>query len=350
MIIDSHVHLRDEEQADKETIKHGLEVARDSGVSAVFDMPNTKRPVINKDRLLERLALAKTAKVPEVFYGIYLGATANSEQLKIAVELYRKFPQVVGMKLYAGESVGNLAVTEFEDQLKVYETLSREGYNGVLFVHPEKESEMNRGIFNHLEPITHSMARPHYAETESVREQIEFAKSTKFKGKLHMAHISVPKSVEIINESKRNGIDVSSGVCPHHLIFSDEEMLLEDGLLYKMNPPLRPGEMNNEMLELLKQGKIDWIETDHAPHTLKDKLEHPYMSGIPGLAHWPLFIEFLKNNEFTEKQIFDLTFGNIQDRFGIDVTINHRKNKDRRNDYSFNPYSDLEKELDWNPK
>jgi len=87
MYADMHVHFRDEEQSEKETIKHGLEVARDSGVSVVGDMPNTERPVINEARLLERFYLAGKADVPEVAYGAYIGVTADPEQLKKAVEL-----------------------------------------------------------------------------------------------------------------------------------------------------------------------------------------------------------------------------------------------------------------------
>jgi|TARA_Y100000310_G_scaffold279036_1_gene297918 dihydroorotase len=122
MIIDSHVHLRDEEQKGKETIDHGLEVARDSGVVAVFDMPNTLRPVTTRERVGDRLRLAQDANVPEVFYGTYMGLTADSEQVKQAVGVYRDFfPHVVGFKLYAGHSVGNLGVVDFEDQRRIYE-------------------------------------------------------------------------------------------------------------------------------------------------------------------------------------------------------------------------------------
>ena len=121
MIIDAHVHLRDFSQSYKETVRHGLEVARDSGVSAVFDMPNTNPPITNRETLLDRFKLAEDANVKEVFYGVYLGATADPEQLKRAVGLFREFPRkVVGMKLYAGESVGNLAVKDYANQFVVF--------------------------------------------------------------------------------------------------------------------------------------------------------------------------------------------------------------------------------------
>src|SRR3989344_5084807 len=91
MVIDCHVHFRDEEESKKETIEHGLLVARDSGVSAGFDMPEKKNPVNSTERNDARLELAKRAGVEEVFYGTYIGLTADTEQIKRAVETYREF-------------------------------------------------------------------------------------------------------------------------------------------------------------------------------------------------------------------------------------------------------------------
>src|SRR3989338_2810970 len=105
MYIDSHVHLRDFKQKHKETIAHGLEVARDSGVDAVFDMPNTDPVVIDEKTAAERINLADSSGVNDFFYGVFLGVTSNPEQIKGAVDAYRKlFPRVVGIKLYAGHS------------------------------------------------------------------------------------------------------------------------------------------------------------------------------------------------------------------------------------------------------
>src|SRR3989344_2252827 len=142
MFIDTHVHLRDFRQQYKETIKHGLEVARDSGVVAVFDMPNTDPAVTTEEVLLDRMKVAREAGVPEVFYGVYMGLTADQEQVRRAVEATRRHREAVGLKLYAGHSVGNLGVIEVEEQQQVYAALAAEGYVGLLAVHAEKESCM----------------------------------------------------------------------------------------------------------------------------------------------------------------------------------------------------------------
>ena len=146
MYIDCHVHCRDEEQAKKETIEHALSVAKDSNLSAIFDMPNVARPVTTRKRVLERFELAKSVH-SIIFYGVYIGLTSNPEQIKEAVETYREFfPKkdsgmgVIGLKMFAGKSVGDLAIVEPEQQREVYAQLGKLRYRGVLAVHCEKES------------------------------------------------------------------------------------------------------------------------------------------------------------------------------------------------------------------
>lgn len=346
MVIDCHVHFRDEEEAHKETIEHGLLVARDSGVSAVFDMPNTKRPVISRERVEERLALAKKAGVKEVFYGTYIGLTADEEQIKEAVAVYREFfPRVVGFKLYAGHSVGNLGVICEEDQRKVFFTLAREGYDGVLAVHAEKESLMHKEVWNYREPITHCIARPPEAEIESAKDMIKFSLDYKFEGKLHIAHVSAPEAVEIIDNARNLGVDISGGACPHHFIYGYGVMLGKDGIMYKVNPPLRKPGDNKKMLEFLREGKIDLIETDHAPHTIEEKISGNFMSGITGIQNWGFYKEYLFTNGFAAGQVERLTFGNVTKRFGFEVEMNKRDLIDRRGDYPFDYYELAEGEL-----
>ncbi len=347
MYIDSHVHLRDFKQKHKETIQHGLEVAYDSGLDAVFDMPNTDPPVMTRDLVVDRLRIAKDANVHGVFYGLYIGLAADPEQVKKAVEVYREFPQVIGMKLYAGHSVGNLGVVTEESQRAVYETLARDGYDGVLAVHCEKETYLHPESWNPGKPITHCYARPEKAEIESVEDQLRLVREIGFNGKLHIAHISSPKAVDLVVEAKEQGVDASCGICPHHFIYDWSQMHHGNGLLWKMNPPLREPASRERIFQYLKDGKINWIETDHAPHTLEEKTKNPYMSGIPGIAWWPLFEEFLRQHNFSDKQIEELTFSNIAKRYGIDIQLSRRNIKDRRADYPFDPYKKIAEELGW---
>jgi len=358
--IDGHVHLRDFEQDHKETIAHGLQVARAAGVAAVFDMPNTKPSILDREVVERRLDLADRANTIQVFYGLYIGLTSKSRQVREAVDIFQDFPQVVGMKLYAGHSVGELAVTELADQKTVYQTLAEAGYKGVLTVHCEKESlilkdEHGEQLFNSGNPVSHSYARPEDAEKESVIDQLQLLRDTNFSGKFNVTHVSTPDAVDLINAAKEEGLDVSSSVCPQHFML-DWKIYTNgsNGALFKVNPALRHPDTRKKMLQYLSEGKIDWIETDHAPHTLEEKTgvtlsktgKPIYMSGLPGLAAWPIFDLYLQHHGFSAEQIEKLTFSNIAERFGLNVT-RHKPNHliDRTGDYVFNPYESIIEEL-----
>jgi len=320
-MIDPHVHCRDWTQSHKETIAHALSVAERIGLSGIFDMPNTSPPINSRELIDKRLADAYKTDSP-VFYGIYAGLSSNPNQIKEVVETWRElFPKVIGLKMFAGHSVGNLGIVGEDEQRLVYQTLSAEDYEGVLVVHCEKEGLLKQSLWNPLNPKSHSYARPNESEVESVRNQIDFATEYKFKGILHIAHISVPKSVGLVDRVRQKGeIRISCGLTPHHCLLNyDLVPESKDGLVYKVNPPLRDGVSQKEMLELLKQGKIDWIETDHAPHTLKEKLETHFMSGFPGMPFYPHFLDFLKTDGFLEEQIRNLTHRNISNTFGISL-------------------------------
>lgn len=349
MTIDAHVHFRDEEQAYKETIKHGLKVAQDIGMSATFEMPNPKRIIDNLQRVLERWDLAKRAE-SAVFYGVHLGVTSDMDQVKRAIDICERsfIEPAVGLKMFAGHSVGNLGIIDISVQRSFYRTCREEKYQGVAAVHSEKESCMESKVWDPKNPISHAYARPAKAEVESVKDQIRLAEEEGFTGVLHIPHISVPEAVEEVYKAKQRGyIKITCGVTPHHITMDYTMMEREDGLLRKMNPPLREPGMNLKMLELLREGKIDWIETDHAPHTLKEKREDPYMSGIPGLPIYPLFINWLRKRGFSERQLEDLTFNNVKkaynlERKGVNIERATRIPRlDLIEEYEFNAYKDV---------
>lgn len=321
-MIDPHVHFRDWEQNRKETIKHGLSVAERIGLSGVFDMPNTSPTITTRELIERRLEDADKVNSP-VFYGVYAGLTSNPNQIKEVVKAWRElFPRVVGLKMFAVKSgPSNLEVSKEDEQRLVYQTLVDEGYNGVLAVHCEKESFLKPNLWNPKNPKSHSYARPSISEASSVQDQLVFAGQLGFKGNLHIAHVSVPTSVELIEVSRRmNKVKLTCGVTPHHCLLNyDLIPESKQGLLYKVNPPLRDADSSKKMLELLKEERINWIETDHAPHTLAEKLNSPYMSGFPGLPFYPHFLNYLKENGFSEEQLRNLTHRNICNTFGIDL-------------------------------
>jgi len=316
MRIDPHVHFRDEEQSYKETIAHGLRVAKEMGVEIVFDMPNTARPVLGEEDVKRRLALVP--KGEEERYYTYIGVSKEKNQLKNAVKTANSNEKVSGLKMFAGKSVGNLEILEESTQQEVYDTLSEENFRGVLAVHCEKESLMNNS-FDSKNPISHCFSRPKKAEIESVRDQISFAKKANFKGNLHICHASCKETVDLVNEAKKS-IRITCGVTPHHLLWDSTRMIEPNGLLYKMNPPLRDEQSVNELRKCVTEGKVDWIETDHAPHAVGEKLLAGFPSGYPSLYLYKNFVEeFLPKLGLNEKIIEEMTFGKINSVFELNL-------------------------------
>ncbi|MFC1461851.1 dihydroorotase family protein, partial [Verrucomicrobiota bacterium] len=280
MRIDPHVHCRDGKQSYKETIAHVFDLCDEQGVDIIFDMPNTDPPILGPADVEARLKL-----VPEharARYRLYMGATADKKQLSAAADMVRDSKSVIGLKLYAGKSIGNLAVIDEAQQKQVYEHLVSAGFQGMLAVHCEKKA-LTTSAFNPDNPYTHSLARPIEAETASITDQVRFAKTAGFQGKLHICHVSSASSVALV-EAARNDLNITCGVTPHHLLWSVERARRPDGLLYKVNPPLRDPSETMALRDALKQGSIDWIETDHAPHPVSEKLYPPHASGYPSLC------------------------------------------------------------------
>lgn len=306
-MIDPHVHLRDWNQSEKETVAHGLTVAKQCGFTHVFDMPNTNPPLTDRETILKRFELAKEIK--DIEYHIWAGLTSNPVQIKQMVDVYNELhPKVVGLKLFLGQSTGNMGVTTYDKQRLVIKTLTELNYKGTVAVHAEKESLMRpeKYIEGHFE--THSLARPKEAEIEAVRDILNIAKETGFEGNIHIAHISTKGAIELVKKAKKNQ-RVTMGVTPHHALFTIEDAKDYDKLL-KMNPPLRNENDRNAVFTSLLDGTADWIESDHAPHTLAQKKAGA--SGIPGFYNMLTLIETLKKHDISESRLKDLTYNNCK--------------------------------------
>ncbi|MFA5723475.1 MAG: dihydroorotase [Candidatus Pacearchaeota archaeon] len=355
-MIDCHVHLRDWNWSYKETILHGLNVAEAIGLDGIFDMPNTDPAIISRELVKKRLEDAKKANSP-VFYGLYVGLTSNPFQIKEAIECYKEFfPKegenagVIGLKMFAGKSVGDLSVVSFEDQLKVYETLAKLDYLGVLAVHCEKESEMHPELWNPRDPISHCDARPKIAEIRSIEDQIKLAETAQYKGHLHILHVTTPESVDIINKNKKY-LRISSGVTPNHLLLSNRVMRdrvfgIQEGIGYKVNPPLRDPLTKEELFQYFKDGAIDILESDHAPHSFEEKYERGYLSGIPGLTSWPRYLELLVKEGASSDLIDNMTHPTVNRIFGTNIKkrgskVDYQKLAVYAKDYALDPCEHL---------
>jgi len=355
MYIDSHVHARDWEEKHKETIAHALRVAEDSGLAGIFIEPNTKRPITTLRRVEDTIFEINLAR-SKVFAGILVGLTADRAQVEEAARIAQiTFPYrvesvpdwaVVGLKAYLGESVGNLAVVEYEKQEAIYSWLAEFGYEGVVQNHCEKKSLIRPDLFDPKNPVSHSLARPEESEVESVRDLIRILEKTGFarlgeKGRVQVEHVSVPESLRLIREARAR-FNIGAAVTPHHLLIDTDYIEREGhrGILYKVNPPIRSSQTRRELLKEFLAGRIEILSTDHAPHTLHEK-RSDYMSGIPNLASWDIFIPLLINAGATYGLLDLVARDNVNRIYGTDIFERDREVRPlvHLDDYAFRPYA-----------
>ena len=257
-MIDPHVHLRDWNHSEKETVKHGIDIAYKAGLDAIFEMPNTDPPLTSRKAIMERLEFAdkeikELGLTGKFFHGLYAGITKDPEQVKEIVATYNElFPRVVGIKMFAGHSTGNMGIIHEDEQEKTYKTLASLGYKGVLAVHCEHEASLCPKLWHPDAPITHSHARPEIAEEVSVKDQIHFAKMADFKGTLHVCHVSTVGALKEIY--KEHEIKITCGVTPHHCMLDHSHVSSGNGILLKMNPPLRHKDTAEQLQKYLKKG------------------------------------------------------------------------------------------------
>ncbi|MCK4912936.1 MAG: dihydroorotase family protein, partial [Candidatus Omnitrophica bacterium] len=273
--VDIHVHPRDMDQHQRFTIAEYRRLAKLYGVKFSGFMPNTDPAITNEETLLRYVEIAKKSDHTGVKFMIWFGLTSNPEQIKEAVRLYGKYKEyIIGLKMYAGTSTGNLGLVEEEQQRAVYRVLSELNYEGVLAVHCEEDKLMYPEKYNPQKPESWAEARPEESEISSVNQNIRLAKEYRFPGWLHICHVSSHISVIEINEARKQRMRISCGATIQHLIFDTEEMAgmsREGAVGLKCNPPVRGRDNRRWLLEDLKLGLIDVFESDFAPHTKEDK-------------------------------------------------------------------------------
>lgn len=272
--IDLHVHFRDPGLTYKETLETGGKAAVRGGVTTVCAMPNT-RPVIDSGEKVE--AVHKRAREVSPAHVIQIGAVTMGQSGK-------ELADIAGMA-----KAGCHAISE-DGKSVMNASLYRKGMkeakkNGVsVFAHCEDITMVEGGVMNAdenakrlgLPGITNSV------EDVIAARDILLAKETGVR--LHLCHCSTADSVEMIRLAKEEGLPVTGEVCPHHFTLSADD-IREDDANFKMNPPLRSREDVEALRKGLKDGVMDVIATDHAPHGEEEKsqsmMDAPF--GIVGL-------------------------------------------------------------------
>jgi len=306
-VIDSQVHFREPGLEHKEDLESGSRSAVLGGVTAVFEMPNTKPNTDSAEALSEKLARADGRMWCD--HAFYVGATgANAEKLG---ELER-LPGAAGVKIFMGSSTGNLLVSEDEDLRRVL----RSGRRRVA-IHAEDEHRMNERAHLRREgdPSSHPVWRDDESAMLATRRILALARETK--RRIHILHVSTPAELELIARHK----DIATcEVTPQHLTLAGEEAYPAHGTLAQMNPPIRSAAHREGLWRWLNQGVPDVIGSDHAPHTAEEKAAvYPASpSGMPGVQTLlPLMLDHVAKGRTSLARVVDMTSAGVQRTFGL---------------------------------
>ena len=259
-LIDMHVHLREPGREDKETIETGSKAAAKGGFTTVLCMPNTT-PVIDNAMIVE--AILKEAKRVGLVNVIPVGAITRGQNGAELTDMF-ELKQAGCLALSDdGKTVGNSRLMRLAMEYSQMAGL-------FLIEHCQDPDLWCKGVMNEgdVSTVLGLKGDPGISETVIVGRDIELARY--LTARIHLAHMSLQRSVELIRFAKSQGIAVTAEACPHHFTLTDDAVKTFDTNT-KVNPPLRTKEDVEAIKEGLQDGTIDCIVTDHAPHTAEEK-------------------------------------------------------------------------------
>lgn len=272
--IDMHTHLREPGFEYKEDIESGSKAAVAGGYSVVCCMPNTKPATDNKyivkyivDRAKE-VNLAKVYPIGAITVGLKGELMAEMGKMKEAGAIAMSDD---GQPVSSAQMM-RLALEYAKD------------YDLLLCSHCEEKSLINEGVVNEGENATRAGLKGISSAAEDIMISRDVILAEMLDTKVHICHVSTASGVQIIREAKARGVKVSCETCPHYIAGTDA-LILDYNTNSKVNPPLRTEKDRQAILEGIKDGTIDVIATDHAPHSFEDKnVEYNYAAnGISGL-------------------------------------------------------------------
>lgn len=280
-LIEVHGHLREPGLDYKEDIPHGTRAGLAGGFTTIFDMPNVKPPTTTVARLEEQIQRYKGRAYTD--YAINMGTSVEDihELEKVDTQL------ITGVKIFAaGHATTPTTIGRISDIARIFEILGKRKI--MALVHAENQELVNyfvnryRHELQRDDPAAWSEARNSSVVLTSVLEMIALAKQ--FGVKLYLLHQSTPDEIAAIEFGRRIGVDVYGEVVTFHLALNTSDYE-KHGNRINVAPALRSAETQRQMVHLLREGRIDTVTTDHAPHTTEEKQKKSVWevaSGIPG--------------------------------------------------------------------
>lgn len=306
-VIDSQVHFREPGLEAKEDLESGSRSAVLGGVTAVFEMPNTKPNTDSAEAIADKLARAKDRMWCD--HAFYVGATAANAPLLKDLE---RLPGTAGVKIFMGASTGDLLVAEDAELARVLASGKRR-----VAIHAEDEARMNARLDERVagDPASHPVWRDDESALLATQRILRIARAAR--RRIHVLHVTTPAELELLGRHK----DIATcEVTPQHLTLAGEEAYPRLGTYAQMNPPIRSGAHRDGLWRWLNQGVPDVIGSDHAPHTREEKAkEYPASpSGMPGVQTLlPLMLNHVAEGRLTLQRLIDMTSAGPQRVFGI---------------------------------
>ncbi len=332
--IDMHTHLREPGEEYKEDISTGSNAALHGGFTTVLAMPNTKPPIDSRGLVEFVIRRSKEEKKSEVFP---VGAITKGRE-------GRELAEIGDMR-----EGGAIAFSDDGDWVKNSSIMRRaleysKIFHTVIISHAEDPDLSRLGVANESALSYKLGLRGKPKESEYIAIFRDIALSRLTGGRLHIAHVSTKESAQLIKMAKEEGLPVTAEVTPHHLIFTEENLETFDPV-YKVNPPLRKNEDREFLIEALKEGVIDVIATDHAPHASFEK-EDEFLAAPFGMiwldfAFSALYTFLIQKNKLDLKTVIQSLTTGPSKILGLNDRGSLEKGK-RADIVIFDPEKDIE--------
>lgn len=306
-VIDTQVHFREPGLEHKEDLETGSRAAVMGGVTAVFEMPNTRPPTTTAEALADKVRRARQRMFCD--FAFYVGATRGNIADIRALE---RLEGAAGIKVFVGSSTGDLLVDDEPSLDRIIATISRRSA-----FHAEDEARL--GARAHLrrpgDPASHPEWRDAEAALIATRRLVRLAE--RHRKRVHVLHVSTAEEMEFLAAHKDWA---SVEATPHHLTLVAPECYGRLGTYAQMNPPVRDNRHRGALWAALASGIVDVLGSDHAPHTRAEK-DHTYpeshsgMTGVQTLV--PIMLHHVNTGRLSLERFVDLTSAGPQRLFGI---------------------------------
>jgi len=305
-VVDSQVHFREPGLEHKEDLETGSRAAVLGGVTAVFEMPNTKPLTTSAEALADKVARATNRMHCD--FAFWVGGTRDNAN---DVGELERLPGAAGIKVFMGSSTGDLLV---EDDDGVYSILKNTRRRAAF--HSEDEFRLRERLGERVpgDPASHPVWRDEIAALQCTQRLVAVAR--KARARIHVLHISTAEEIEFLEHHK----DVATcEATPHHLTLTADDYA-RLGTLLQMNPPVRAVRHRDGVWRGISQGIVDVLGSDHAPHTLEEKAKsYPDspsgMTGVQTLV--PVMLDHVNAGRLTLERLVDLTSHGPNRIFGM---------------------------------